>query len=56
MTKLSSSIRRLFVAQEGATMVEYGLMLALIAVVCLVAVTQLGTGASSMYNSVAASL
>jgi Flp pilus assembly pilin Flp len=37
-------------------MVEYALMLALIAVVCLVAVTQIGTGASTTYTSVGASL
>jgi pilus assembly protein Flp/PilA len=37
-------------------MVEYGLMLALIAVICLVAVTSVGTGANNMFNSVSASL
>jgi pilus assembly protein Flp/PilA len=42
--------------EAGATMVEYGLMLALIAVICLVAVTAVGTGANTMFNSVGASL
>jgi pilus assembly protein Flp/PilA len=56
MTKFISAVRKLVVGQEGATMVEYGLMLALIAVVCLVAVSQVGTGANSMYTSVSASL
>jgi len=56
MTTLLSAIRRFVVKEEGATMVEYGLMLALIAVVCLVAVTQIGTGANAMFNSVGASL
>jgi pilus assembly protein Flp/PilA len=56
MTRLLSAVRRFLVGKEGATMVEYGLMLALIAVVCLVAVTQVGTGSSGMYNSVSASL
>jgi pilus assembly protein Flp/PilA len=54
--KLYSAVRRFVVAEEGATMVEYGLMLALIAVVCLVAVSQVGTGANGMYTSVSASL
>lgn len=39
--------------EDGATMVEYALMLALIAVVCIVAVTSIGTGANSMFNSIA---
>jgi pilus assembly protein Flp/PilA len=56
MTKFLSAVRKFVVAQEGATMIEYGLMLALIAVVCLVAVTQVGTGANAMYTSVAGSL
>ncbi|MFZ0050654.1 MAG: Flp family type IVb pilin [Desulfobaccales bacterium] len=38
----------------GATMVEYGLLLALIAVVCILAVTNLGTSLSSQFNSVSA--
>ena len=42
-----------FQDEEGATMVEYGLMVALIAVVCIVAVTLLGTNLSSRFNDVA---
>lgn len=38
---------------RGATAVEYGLMVALIAVVVIVAVTVLGTNLSSMFQSVA---
>ncbi len=36
-----------FKDEEGATMVEYALMLALIAIVCIVAVTVIGTKAST---------
>jgi pilus assembly protein Flp/PilA len=36
----------------GATMVDYCLLLALIAVVCILAVTNLGTGLSGKFNSV----
>ena len=39
--------------QRGATAVEYGLMVALIAVVIIVAVTLLGTNLSSLFNTVA---
>lgn len=38
---------------EGATMVEYGLIVALIAVVCIVAVTLLGTNLKGQFNNVA---
>lgn len=36
-------IRSFFKDDSGATMVEYGLMLALIAVVCIAVVTLIGT-------------
>jgi pilus assembly protein Flp/PilA len=42
--------------EEGATMVEYGLMLALIAAACLGAVTTLGTKASAMFTTISGSL
>jgi pilus assembly protein Flp/PilA len=38
---------------EGATAVEYGLMVALIAVVIIAAVTLLGTNLSAIFNKVA---
>ena len=41
---------------DGATMVEYGLMVALIAVVALVAVTALGGGVSGIFQNVADTL
>jgi pilus assembly protein Flp/PilA len=42
--------------EEGATLAEYGLLLALIAVVCLGAITLLGTKISSMFSVVAGSI
>jgi pilus assembly protein Flp/PilA len=42
--------------EDGATMVEYGLMVALIAVVALVAVTALGGSVRDIFSSVAGSL
>jgi pilus assembly protein Flp/PilA len=51
------NITRFFCSKdEGATMVEYGLMLALIAIVCLAAVTLVGTNASAIYQQIAAAL
>ena len=45
-----------FKAEEGATMVEYGLMVALIAVVCVLAVTLLGTNLKAIFNSIAGTI
>jgi pilus assembly protein Flp/PilA len=42
--------------EEGATLAEYGLLLALIAVVCLTAITTLGTKISTMLSAVAGSI
>jgi pilus assembly protein Flp/PilA len=42
--------------EEGATLAEYGLLLALIAVVCIAAITLLGTTISSMFTSIAGSV
>ena len=42
-----------FKDEEGATMVEYALMLALIAIVCIVAVQAIGTKASETFQSAA---
>lgn len=42
--------------EEGATLAEYGLLLALIAVVCIAAITALGTKISSMFNALSGSI
>jgi pilus assembly protein Flp/PilA len=42
--------------EEGASMVEYGLLVALIAMVALVAVQQLGKNLSSVFSTVAGSV
>lgn len=55
MTKLYAK----FIAMrgdEGATAVEYGLMVALIAVVIIGAVTLLGTNLSGLFNDIAAAI
>jgi|BarGraNGADG00212_1021973.scaffolds.fasta_scaffold118756_2 pilus assembly protein Flp/PilA len=43
-------------SDRGATAVEYGLMVALIAVVIIVAVATLGTNLSGIFNTVATSV
>jgi pilus assembly protein Flp/PilA len=40
-------------AEDGPTAVEYAVMLALIIVVCLVAITALGTSANKTFGTVA---
>lgn len=54
MTKLAAKIQTtLSTKDRGATAVEYGLMVALIAAVIIIAVALLGTTLSSVFNSVA---
>ena len=49
MTKLLATIRK---SDKGATMVEYGIMVALIAVIVMVAVGPLGTAISTMFANI----
>jgi pilus assembly protein Flp/PilA len=42
--------------EEGATMVEYGLLVALIALVAIVGVTALGTGLNTLFGHAATAL
>ncbi|MEV6242934.1 Flp family type IVb pilin [Lentzea sp. NPDC051838] len=46
-------MRRARESDRGATAVEYGLMLALIAVFVLVAVTAIGVDMNAMFNKIA---
>lgn len=52
LSKLTSLVR----SEEGATAVEYGLMVALIAVVIIGAVTLLGGNLNTMFNTIAGSI
>jgi pilus assembly protein Flp/PilA len=57
MKKLIAGTRKFFTRkEEGATLAEYGLLLALIAVVCLAAVTLLGNKISQMFTALAGSI
>ena len=52
MSKFIAAAKGFVKGEEGATMVEYGLMVALIAVVCIVVVTALGTSTSMRVRQV----
>jgi pilus assembly protein Flp/PilA len=56
MRKLGNAIVRFLKSEDGPTAVEYAVMLALIIVVCLVAIGNIGKGASQTFQSVANSL
>ena len=43
-------------SQRGASLVEYALLVALIAVVCIVAVTLLGSNASKKFSTVGSAI
>jgi pilus assembly protein Flp/PilA len=53
MRKLINRFRR---DEEGAALVEYGMLVGLIAVICIAAVTTLGTEISSVFNTIATDL
>ena len=42
--------------EDGPTAVEYAVMLALIVIVCLTAISAIGTGASATFNKIALSV
>ena len=54
MTKIAAKVQTLLNKERGATAVEYGLMVALIAVVIITAVSLLGNNLSTTFNNVAA--
>ena len=49
-------LKKIFRDEEGATAVEYGLMVALIAIVIIAAVTLLGTALNDKFQTVASSV
>jgi pilus assembly protein Flp/PilA len=52
MQTIINQAKRFLRDEDGATMVEYALMLALIAVVCILAVTAIGNSANGMFNKI----
>jgi pilus assembly protein Flp/PilA len=53
MNKFFKSVVNFVKAEDGPTAVEYAVMLALIIVVCIVAITTLGENASGKFQYVA---
>jgi pilus assembly protein Flp/PilA len=53
LVTLQSLLNSLRSEDEGATAVEYGLMVSLIAIVIIVAVALVGTNLSTLFNTVA---
>jgi len=53
MTTLLARFKQFLRDEDGPTAVEYAVMLALIIVVCVTAITTLGTNAHSTFSNVA---
>ena len=51
-----AKIRNFLREEEGVTAIEYGVIAALIIVVCLIAITAVGTNLSGIFNQVATAL
>lgn len=56
MKKFALSVKKFLKSEDGPTAVEYAVMLALIVIVCLVAIRAVGTNASQRFNDIATSL
>jgi len=56
MRKLGQHVVNFLKREDGPTAVEYAVMLALIIVVCLVAITALGTNANKTFTTVSNSI
>jgi pilus assembly protein Flp/PilA len=56
MERLKHAVRRLMIDDEGAALAEYGILVAFIAIVAIVAVTFFGSQISSKFSQYANSL
>ncbi len=54
MRNLGQAVVKFLKNEDGPTAVEYAVMLALIVVVCITAITTLGTNANATFQSVSA--
>ncbi len=53
MKRLLKTLQRFLREEDGPTAVEYAVMLALIIVVCITAITTLGSNANATFSNVA---
>ena len=56
MVQLAKTMHRFLASEDGPTAVEYAVMLALIIVVCLVAISSLGSNTKTTFTNVANSI
>ena len=56
MKSLALKMHRFLVSEDGPTAVEYAVMLALIVIVCLTAISSIGTQANLTFERVATEL
>ena len=56
MRMFAQKVQRFLVSEDGPTAVEYAVMLALIVIVCLTAITSLGTTAATKFNEIQSSV
>ena len=56
LSHVASSVMNFVRREDGPTAVEYAVMLALIIVVCLIAITALGTNANETFSTVSGSI
>jgi pilus assembly protein Flp/PilA len=56
MRSLALKLRRFLASEEGPTAVEYAVMLSLIVIVCIAAISQIGTNANAVFEKIASSV
>jgi len=56
MKSLAQKAQRFLVSEDGPTAVEYAVMLALIVIVCLTAISAIGSKASTTFKTVSSKL
>jgi len=54
--RMFNTLKSMIRSEEGASMVEYGLLISLIAVVAMIGVKALGTNVSTLYTTVAGTI
>ena len=56
MKSLATKLQRFLVSEDGPTAVEYAVMLSLIVIVCLTAISNIGSNASVAFSRIANSI
>lgn len=52
MKSFALKVKQFLASEDGPTAVEYAVMLALIVIVCLTAITAIGTNANTTFNGI----